>query len=269
MESRSFTVAPGRPFPLRDWDPNNTPGYDGQAEAKADIAANLQKLNDLQEMLYAQGKRALLVVLQGMDTAGKDGIIRHVMGAFDPQGVQVSSFKVPNEEELAHDYLWRVHKVTPRRGMVAIFNRSHYEDVLVVRVKELVAAKVWRKRYGHINEFEQLLSDNGVTIVKFYLHISKEEQAERLRDRQTDPKKQWKFNPGDLDERQRWDDYARAYEEALSRCNTAVAPWYVIPANRKWYRNLVVSQILISTMEEMGLAFPEPVADIDKYVIPE
>jgi len=267
MAKQSLTVTPGKKFRLQDFDPDYTGGYEDKEEAKKETRKNLERLTELQEMLYAQGKKTLLIVLQGMDSAGKDGTIRSVMGAFNPQGVQVCPFKVPSAEELAHDYLWRVHKVTPRRGMVAIFNRSHYEDVLVVRVDKLVPEEVWAKRYDHINDFERLLTDNGVTICKFFLHISKEEQAERFRERQQTPSKQWKFSPGDLEVRKLWDDYQAAYEDALTRCNTRYAPWYVVPANRNWYRNLVVSDVLVETMEKMGLKYPDPVPNIESYVI--
>ncbi len=267
MAKQPLTVTAGKKFRLQDFDPDYTGGYDNKGDAKKQTQKNLERLTELQEMLYAQGKQALLIVLQGMDSSGKDGTIRSVMGAFNPQGVQVCPFKVPSAEELAHDYLWRVHKVTPRRGMVAIFNRSHYEDVLVVRVDKLVPEEVWSKRYDHINEFERLLSDSGVTMCKFFLHISKEEQAERFRERQQTPSKQWKFSPGDLEVRKQWDDYRAAYEDALTRCNTKYAPWCVIPANRNWYRNLVVSSVLVETMEKMGLAYPDPVPNIESYVI--
>ena len=264
-----FTVAPGSQFDLTDFDPDSTGSYSRKSDGKAAVQHNLRRLQELHERLYAQGTRALLIVLQGMDTGGKDGTIKHVLGAFNPQGVRVTSFKVPTEEEAAHDFLWRVHTVTPRLGMIGIFNRSHYEDVLVVRVKRLRPKSVWSRRYDHINNFERLLAEAGVTIVKFYLHISAEEQATRLRRRQHDPEKQWKFNPGDLDDRVLWDEYRVAYEDALTRCNTPWAPWYVIPANRKWYRNLAVSEILVETMEAMELRFPEPPPDIASYVIPD
>lgn len=267
MSDQPFTLSPGGKFRLKDFDPGWTGKYQDKGEAKPLIQKNLERLNELQDMLYAQNKHTLLIVLQGMDTAGKDGVISHVVGAFNPQGVQIASFKVPTEEELAHDYLWRVHKVVPGRRMVGIFNRSHYEDVLAVRVLKIVPKKVWSKRFGQINDFEQLLAESGVTIVKFYLHISKEEQAERLRERQQTPSKQWKFSPGDLEQRKLWDDYTVAFEEALTRCNTKVAPWYVIPANRNWYRNLAISDILIQTLEKLGLAYPDPVPDIESYVI--
>ncbi len=267
--AQPLTLPPGERFQLGHFDPNNTGPYTSKTEAKEQIAHNLQRLNTLQEMLYAQGKHALLIVLQAMDAGGKDSTIKHVMGAFNPQGVQVVPFKVPTEEELAHDFLWRVHKAVPRRGMIGIFNRSHYEDVLVVRVKGLVPKEVWQGRYAHINHFERLLADSGVTIVKFFLHISKEEQKERLLARQQRPDKQWKFAPGDLEERKRWDAYMAAFEDALTRCNTPYAPWYVIPANRKWYRNLAVSQVLIETLEKLDLRYPDPPPDIERYVIPD
>ncbi len=269
MSEQPLTLPPGAPFRLKDFDPGWTGTFQHKGEAKDKTKENLERLNELQEMLYAQNEHALLIVLQGMDTAGKDGAIKHVMGAFNPQGVQVISFKVPSEEEYAHDFLWRVHKVTPRRRMIGIFNRSHYEDVLAARVLNIVPKEVWSKRYQQINDFERLLADSGVTIVKFYLHISKEEQAERLRARQQTPSKQWKFSPGDLEQRKLWDDYVAAFEDALTNCNTEHAPWYVIPANRKWYRNLVVSETLVQTMGELGLRYPDPVPNIDSYVIPD
>ncbi|MCB1054281.1 MAG: polyphosphate kinase 2 family protein [Acidobacteria bacterium] len=262
-------MAPGERYHLKHIDPHDDAGIDEKGEAK-DLVEELQaKLQSFQQCLYAQGRHALLIVLQGMDTGGKDGTIRHVMGAFDPQGVIVTPFKVPTEEELAHDFLWRIHKAVPRRGMIGIFNRSHYEDVLVVRVRKLAPEEVWRARYEQINQFEKLLSDNGVAVVKLFLHISPEEQAERLRERQTRPDKQWKFNPGDLEDRALWHDFQTAYEDALTLCNTAWAPWYVVPADRKWFRNLAVSRILLDVFEGLELAFPKPVPDIDSYVIPD
>jgi len=269
MTDQPFTLPPGSEFDLQDFSPAFTGILRDGDEARDRMKDNLEHLTDLQEMLYAQGKHALLIVLQGMDTSGKDGTIKHVMGAFNPQGVQVSPFKVPTEEELAHDFLWRVHKVTPGRGMIGIFNRSHYEDVLVVRVLKLAPENVWRRRYEHINAFERLLADNGVTIVKFFLHISPGEQAQRFRKRQKKPSKQWKFSPGDLEMRKLWDEYMAAFEDALTKCNTDYAPRYVIPADRKWFRNFVVSDILVRTMESMSLRYPDPVPDIESYVIPD
>jgi PPK2 family polyphosphate:nucleotide phosphotransferase len=269
MRHQPLTLPPGEKFRLADFDPGDTGSYAKKAEAADEVARNLLRLYELQEILYAQGKHALLVVLQAMDTGGKDGTVEHVMGTVNPQGAQVTAFKVPTEEELAHDFLWRVHRAVPRRGMVGVFNRSHYEDVLVVRVHNLVPKEVWSRRYKRINEFELSLADAGVSMVKLFLHISKEEQAERLRERQRDPTKQWKFNPGDLEERKLWSEYVEAYEDALTLCNTRLAPWYVIPANHKWYRNLVVSRLLCETLEKLDLRYPDPPAGIEKYVIPD
>jgi PPK2 family polyphosphate:nucleotide phosphotransferase len=269
MKEQPVTLSPGARFALKEFETDYTGPYESKKAAREKTVTNLQRLNELQEMLYAQDKHALLIVLQAMDAGGKDGTIKHVMGAFNPQGVQVTPFKAPTEEEMGHDFLWRVHRAVPRRGMIGIFNRSHYEDVLIVRVKDLVPKTVWRKRYDHINNFEKLLADSGVTIVKFYLHTSKAEQKERLLERQTTPDKQWKFNPGDLEERKRWDAYMAAFEDALTHCNTKHAPWYVIPADHKWYRNLIVSQVLIDTLEKLDLRYPDPIPDIDSYVIPD
>lgn len=269
MEKQPYTLPPGTRFNLADFDP----GYHGEFEKKKHAADytknNLVRLHALQEMLYAQGKHSLLIVLQAMDAGGKDGAIEHVMGAFNPQGVHVTPFKVPTEEEAAHDFLWRIHKATPRRGMISIFNRSHYEDVLVVRVKNFVDEAVWRKRYDQINAFEQLLAENGTAIVKLFLYISKEEQKERLLERQNTPEKQWKFSPGDLEDRKLWDQYMAAFEDALTYCNTEYAPWYVIPANRKWYRNVAISDILIKTLEGLDMRYPDPPPNIESYEIPD
>lgn len=269
INPKDVTRPPGTPFHLDTFDPDDTGGYEKKKDARKDTEDNLERLQQLHEKLYASGTKGLLVVLQAMDTAGKDGTIKHALGAFNPQGVKVKSFGVPTELERAHDFLWRCHKPAPPRGFIGIFNRSHYEDVLVVRVKKLAPKEVWRARYDHINAFERLLFDSGITIVKFYLNISPDEQAERLRERQQNPDKHWKFNPGDLEDRKLWPEYMKAYEDALTRCNTPWAPWYVIPANHKWYRNLVVTEILIQTMEDMDLAFPEPPPGIGDYTIPD
>ena len=202
-----------------------------------------------------------------MDAGGKDGTIRSIMSGVNPQGVQVTSFKKPTAEELSHDFLWRIHRAVPPLGMIGIFNRSHYEDVLVVRVHNLVARSVWEKRYDQINDFERLLADNGVTILKFYLHISKDEQKKRLEARLDQPHKRWKFNPADLAERARWDDYMQAFETAFNQCSTESAPWYIVPANKKWYRNLVISQQIVETLAGLNLKYPEPAADLDDIVI--
>jgi len=268
MSEYVYTRAPGEEFRLDQLDPEFTPASVGKRQARQRLKENRERLHELQEAFYADGSKALLIIVQAMDTAGKDGTIEHVLGAFNPQGVQVTPFKVPSSTELAHDFLWRIHQAVPPRGIIGVFNRSQYEDVLVVRVRQLVSEQVWRKRYEQINDFERYLDANGVVIVKLYLHISPEEQAERLRSRQHTPHKQWKFNPGDLEDRQLWPQFMSAYEEALRRCNTEHAPWYVVPANHKWYRNLAVSELLIEVLTGVSPEYPEPVADIDSYVIP-
>jgi PPK2 family polyphosphate:nucleotide phosphotransferase len=262
--AKRLIVKPGTRVRLAEWDPRQTPGIADKKEAQPILERNTRRLTDLQYRLYAEDKRALLIVLQAMDAGGKDGTIRHVMGPLNPQSCRVTSFKPPSAEELAHDFLWRVHKAVPRRGEIGIFNRSHYEDVLIVRVRGLVPRAVWFRRYDQINAFEAVLAANGVHVVKFYLHISKKEQLERLRERLRDPHKRWKTGPDDFRERRRWNDYQAAYEDALSRCSTAEAPWYVIPADRKWYRNLAVSQIVVETLEGFRMKFPKPRFDLKK-----
>jgi PPK2 family polyphosphate:nucleotide phosphotransferase len=219
--------------------------------------------------LYAEAQRSVLIVIQAMDTGGKDGLIKHVFRGLNPAGVAVTSFKRPSEEELAHDFLWRIHQNAPRKGMIGVFNRSHYEDVLVVRVHELVAKSVWKKRYDQINEFEELISESGTTILKFFLHISKDEQKRRLEDRLQEPHKHWKFNVGDLEERKLWDDYMKAYEAALSKCNNEYAPWHIVPANHKWYRNYVVTKALVEAMDGMELKYPPAAEGLESIVIPD
>ncbi len=253
---------------LSQHDPADRTLFDGgKKDARLETARLNRRLEALQELLYAEGRRKLLVVLQAMDTGGKDGTIRHVFDGVNPQGVKVASFKKPTPIELAHDYLWRVHRHTPAAGEIVIFNRSHYEDVLVVRVHDLVPPEVWKRRYRHLLEFERLLADEGTTIRKFFLHISREEQKERLQARLDTPHKQWKFSRGDVAERAHWDAYIEAYEAALSRTSTDWAPWYVIPADRKWYRNLVISQILVETLESLEMRYPEPEGELDDVVI--
>jgi PPK2 family polyphosphate:nucleotide phosphotransferase len=221
----------------------------------------------LQEALWAEHKHKVLIVLQGMDTSGKDGTIRHVFEGVNPLGVRVASFKAPTPEELDHDFLWRVHPRVPGRGEMVVFNRSHYEDVLAVRVKRLAPPGVWRARYDQINDFERLLADTGTVILKFFLHIDKDEQKERLQARLDDPAKRWKFRRGDLDDRRLWPDYMAAYEEALSRTSQKHAPWYVVPANKKWYRNLVVATVLVEALEGLEIQIPEPEEDLKDVVI--
>lgn len=249
----------GDRFRIGDYDPDDTSAIKGgKAEGQKKLARQVEKLDELQELLAAERKHKVLIVLQGMDTSGKDGTIRHVMGGFDPQGVRVVSYKKPTEEELDHDFLWRIHKQVPGRGEVVIFNRSHYEDVLVVRVRELVPKKVWSRRYDQINDFERMLAESGTLILKFFLHISAEEQKERLEERVKDPTKRWKFAHGDLEERKLWNDYQKAYEDAIRRTSTAWAPWYVVPANAKWYRNWVVGSVVVDALEKLEMKYPAP-----------
>jgi PPK2 family polyphosphate:nucleotide phosphotransferase len=263
-----YRVKPGSQINLSQWDPNGKSSFAGdKGEAKEALQALNERLEALQELLYAEDKHKVLVVLQAMDTGGKDGIIRHVFEGVNPQGVKVASFKVPTEEELAHDYLWRVHKQAPGKGEIVIFNRSHYEDVLVVRVHNLAPPEVWGRRYAHINEFERVLAEEGTTILKFFLHISLDEQKERLQARLDEPHKRWKFKLGDLEERKLWPEYMRAYEDVLSKTSTEWAPWYIVPANRKWYRNLVVATILVETLEGLGMSYPQPEEGLDDVVI--
>ena len=249
-------VRPGTRVRLEKLDPDRTFGHD-KASAITATDAELVRLGELQDRFWAEGKRSVLVVLQGIDAAGKDGTINKVMEAFNPQGCPVSSFKVPSAEELAHDYLWRVHKRVPGKGEIGIFNRSHYEDVLVVRVHGLVPKAVWSKRYEQINAFERMLATNGTTIVKFFLAIDRDEQRQRFQARYDDPTKRWKFSMGDLDERKLWNDYQAAFDDALSKTSTPWAPWYVVPANRKWFRNLAVSTILADTLEGLRPRYPQ------------
>jgi PPK2 family polyphosphate:nucleotide phosphotransferase len=259
--ARELIVKPGSKMKLNKFDPDDTYGYEKES-ADEHLTKNVERLSVLQYMLYAEAKRSVLAVLQGIDAGGKDGTIRHVMTGLNPQGVTVTSFKVPEGAEKRHDYLWRVHQAVPEWGKMGIFNRSHYEDVLVVRVHNIVPKKVWSKRYGQINDFEEMLSDCGVKVVKFLLYISKEEQAKRFTERIDNKQKNWKFSPADIKEREYWDDYIEAYEDMLEECSKKHAPWYVIPANNKWFRNLAVSQILVNTMEKMDLKFPKPVANL-------
>ena len=242
---------------LADWSPDSTPGCKGKDQANESLAGNLARIDELQYRLHAESRQSLLIVLQGMDTSGKDGLIRNVLTIFNPQGCKVWPFKVPTLDEAAHDFLWRIHHAAPATGEVAVFNRSHYEDVLVVRVHELVPRSVWSLRYRSINEFERHLNGRGTRVLKFFLHISREEQRERLLARLDDPLKRWKFSDGDLAERGRWQSYHRAYEDALARCSTQHAPWYVIPADRKWYRDFAVSQIVADTLEQMNPRIPK------------
>ena len=267
-DSDRFLVPPGAPFKIADRDPGDTAGAPGNKKETNKVREDLsEQVAGLQERLYAESKQSLLVVLQAMDAGGKDGTVKHVFTGANPQGVRVTSFKQPTPEELAHDFLWRIHAAVPPHGYIGIFNRSHYEDVLIARVHELVEESVWRGRYRHINHFESLLHDAGTRDVKLFLHISPDEQAERLRARLDDPEKRWKFQRGDLAERARWDDYQAAYEEAIARTSTEHAPWYVIPADHKWFRNWAVSRIVIEALEDMDPQYPKPAEDLDGITV--
>lgn len=252
---------------LKDFETRDKSCFPERDEAEASAADDVAAIAELQNRLYAEGKRALLIVLQATDTGGKDSTIRKVLGPVNPQGVRVTSFKAPSSTELAHDYLWRIHQAVPPKGMIGVFNRSHYEDVLIVRVHGLAPLEAIEQRYDQINDFERHLSENGVTILKFFLHISKDEQKERLQARLDDPSKHWKFNPGDLKERKHWGDYEDAFEIALSRCSTRHAPWFVIPADRKWYRNAVIARIIRRTLEDIDPHYPEAEHDVEGVVI--
>lgn len=265
-----YRVPAGQGVVLSNWDPNDRSEFDGtKREGRKYLKSLRKRLAELQRLLWAESKHKVLVVFQAMDTGGKDGTIRNVFSGVNPQGIDVHNFKAPTPEELGHDYLWRIHDHTPRAGGLTVFNRSHYEDVLVVRVLGLVPEERWSRRYGHINAFEKMLADEGTTIVKFYLHISPEEQAERLQARLDDDTKNWKFNIGDLDHRKLWPEYMRAYEAVLSKTSMDHAPWYVVPANRKWYRNIVVAQTLVDTLESLQMDWPDAEDDLDGVVIPD
>ncbi|MGH8658394.1 MAG: PPK2 family polyphosphate kinase [Gammaproteobacteria bacterium] len=254
-----YHVRPGSEVTLSQWDPDDTSACDsGQEQALLRFEELTRELGELQDMLYAGRDRKVLIVLQAMDTGGKDGTIRRVFQAMHPQGLRVVGFRQPSEEERDHDYLWRVHRQVPRRGEIVIFNRSHYEDVVVVRVHRLVSPRVWGKRYDQLKDFERMLNEEGVIILKFFLHISKREQKARLLARLEDPDKRWKFNPNDLKDRKRWPGYMRAYSNAISKTSSAWAPWYIIPANHKWYRNLAVAAIVANTLRGLNMRYPQP-----------
>ncbi|MBZ0277881.1 MAG: polyphosphate kinase 2 family protein [Anaerolineae bacterium] len=253
---------------LSEFDPAYSGNYD-KKKAREEEKHYETRMGELQEMLYAQGKQGLLIVLQAMDAGGKDGTIKHVFDSINPQGVRITSFKAPTAEELSHDFLWRIHQHVPPKGYIGIFNRSHYEDVLIVRVNNLVPADVWKKRYDHINHFERLLSESGIRILKFFLHISRDEQKKRFEERLSRPDKHWKFSSGDLPVREQWDTYMEAYEAVLTKCNTEYAPWHIVPGNRKWYRDFIISKTIVETLEDMKLAYPDPEPGLDKIVIPD
>ena len=259
---QELKVEPGTKVDLKDYDPDFSGKFKNEQETLEELARLKEKLFDLQALMYADNRYALLIVIQAMDAGGKDGLIRNVMATFNPQGCIVMPFKVPSEEERDHDYLWRIHHAIPRRGEIGVFNRSHYEDLLVVRVHGLVPKDVWKQRYDQINDFEKYLVENNVMIRKFYLHISKKEQEERILKRLLDPKKNWKFSAADLKERDHWDDYMEAFEDVLSKCSTKMAPWHIVPADKKWYRNYVVAKVLVDTMEGLNMKWPEPSPDV-------
>jgi len=265
---KRYLVKPGVKVKLSNWDPNDTSEFKGSKEqARIEIEKLNQRLEKLQEVLFAEHKHKVLIVLQAMDTGGKDGAIRHVFEGVNPQGTRVANFKEPTAEELDHDYLWRVHREVPAKGELVIFNRSHYEDVLVVRVHKMVPPEVWEKRFDQINAFEQMLFENGTMILKFYLHIDEEEQKKRLQARLDDPNKRWKFRLGDLQERKLWPEYMQAYEDVLNKTSTSAAPWIVVPANHKWYRDLVISSMLVEALEGLKMKFPEPEENLEGIVI--
>ena len=260
--SKKFMVQPGDKINLNKVDANFSAKHLKHDQALAKIETYKKKLFELQYLLYAEGEHSLLICLQGRDAAGKDGTINHIFSAMNPQGCVATGFKVPSKEEAAHDFLWRYHKAAPGRGQVAIFNRSHYEEVLVQRVHEVVPKKIWSKRYEHINDFEKMLHDNGTHILKFYLHIDAEEQLKRFKKRLDDPSRHWKISDADYAERPYWDEYTKAFEDALSKCSTKHAPWFIIPSNHKWIRNLVISKIVADKLESLKMKFPEPSVDI-------
>jgi PPK2 family polyphosphate:nucleotide phosphotransferase len=264
-----FRVEPGTRMRLAEVDPDESEHYGRKKDVNEELRRHRDRISDLQARLYGEQRRSLLIVLQAMDTGGKDGTIKGVFQGVNPQGCQVWSFKAPSNEEAAHDFLWRYHQKAPSKGMIHIFNRSHYEDVLIVRVKDLVPESVWRPRYEAINQFEYALTSDGVTVLKFFLHISRDEQKRRLESRLADPDKRWKFSSSDLKERAYWDDYQAAFEDAVNECSTSYAPWYVVPANKKWYRNLVVARTIADTLEAMSPRFPAAERGLDKVEIPD
>lgn len=265
----SYRVTPGDTVDLTDWSTSEMGPYKDKESSFADLGHHRSRIIALQERLWAEHKQSLLVILQATDTGGKDGTIRHVFAGVNPQGCVVAGFKQPSLEELEHDFLWRIHAEAPARGTIAIFNRSQYEDVLVARVHDIVPEEVWRARFEQINAFEALLTSSNTRILKFFLHISKAEQKERLQARLDDPEKRWKFNPGDLEDRTRWDEFQVAYADAIEKCSTKDAPWHIIPADRKWYRNVVIARTIADTLEAMDPQFPEPVAGLNEIVIPD
>ena len=264
-----YRIEPGHKVDLSEMDPDASEHFHAKEEVKEELKRQRDRIRDLQARLYGEGERSLLIVLQATDTGGKDGVIKDVFRGVNPQGCQVHAFKVPGSEDVTHDFLWRYHQKTPARGMITIFNRSHYEDVLVVRVKKLMPEDVWRERYRMINEWEHMLTLNHTTIVKFFLNISKDEQKRRLQSRLENPDKHWKFSSNDLEERKLWDEYQQAFADAITKCSTPYAPWYVVPANKKWYRDLVIARTIADTLEAMDPRFPDPEPGLNKIKIPD
>jgi len=258
-----LTLPAGEKIRLKNFSPNDTGKYKEKSEAEKETKENVAKIGELVYRLYAEKQQSVLVVLQGIDTAGKDGTIRSILQEVNPLGICIASFKRPTEEELAHDFLWRIHRQVPGKGELCVFNRSHYEDVVVVRVHDLVPKKVWKERYDQINAFEKFLTLSGTKVLKFFLHISKEEQKARLKARLADPTRRWKFSVGDLEERKLWEDYIDAFDDALTKCNTEHAPWHIVPADRKWYRNLLISREVRKALEELNPQFPQHVEGIE------
>jgi PPK2 family polyphosphate:nucleotide phosphotransferase len=267
MIDSPYLAEPGKKFKIADRKTDDKGDFKDKKSAHPETEKNLEKLIQLQDRLYAQSKQAILIVFQAMDGGGKDGAISSIFSGVNPQGCTVTSFKQPSHTELAHDYLWRIHAATPAKGMIGIFNRSHYESVLVERVKKIAPEEVWSKRYDQINSFEKLLSDEGTTILKFFLNISWEEQKSRMEKRLADPKKNWKFDSEDLKSRERWPEYMSAYEDAIRKCSTKYAPWYAVPADHKWFRNWVISDILVRTLEKMNLKYPPPLKDAEEIQV--
>lgn len=264
-----YRVEAGKNLKLAEINPRESEHYQSKVDVKEELEKQRQRIASLQERLYAERRQSLLIVLQAMDTGGKDGTIRGVFQGVNPQGCQVSSFKAPSTEELEHDFLWRYHNKAPQRGIISIFNRSHYEDVLIVRVKQMISEDIWRYRYHAINEFEHMLTLNNTTVLKFFLYISKDEQKRRLESRLKDPSKHWKFSSNDLKERVFWDQYHVAFEDAINNCSTEYAPWYVVPANKKWYRNLVIARTIADTLEAMNPQYPAAEMGLENIVVPD
>ncbi|MDR1838636.1 MAG: polyphosphate kinase 2 family protein [Treponema sp.] len=267
INTDDYKIDSRKPVKLDSW-PTRYEGKLTKEKAQEETVALITRLQELQELLYADGSQALLVVLQAMDAAGKDSTIGNIFGPINPQGCKVVSFKGPNTTELAHDFLWRVHQNVPRKGIIGVFNRSHYEDILIARVKELAPKERIKKRYDHINNFEALLVDEGTRVVKFFLHISRDYQKEQLQDRLDKPEKNWKFSPSDIPERMLWDEYQKAFELAFERCSCPEAPWYIVPAERKWFRNFLIAKVLVETLESMKLKYPEITFDPKTIKIP-